>query len=290
MIEYQHIELKTLDFKPKKIGDLLYSEGPILSHFIGDDGKQYLFTWVDNNDILNRWLIFEVTNFEFYLFFKGSLSLKDIILNKDFVYTLDLDANLESSRVQIVDKKNIPIEYLPSKDSFFDEDNYEPYSLKLREEVEHEIRFNHLIKNSLAKSFSNSTLIKPLIKNIDIPSFILFGHIQYLNTILITALIDSALNYELTREKRFEDIGFSIIDSYRTNEMSNMFMRQKFPIDKLQFDFYQFLKLYDHKENYRKNKYLHLTILLRSYYQSLSRKRELNWIDELEQQIVKELG
>ena len=52
MIEYQHIELKTLDFKPKKIGDLLYSEGPILSHFIGDDGKQYLFTWVDNNDCL----------------------------------------------------------------------------------------------------------------------------------------------------------------------------------------------------------------------------------------------
>ena len=113
---------------------------------------------------------------------------------------------------------------------------------------------------------------------------------MYKRQILITALIDSALNYELTREKRFEDIGFSIIDSYRTNEMSGNFMRQTFPIDTLQIDFYKFLKLYDRKENQRKNKYLHLTIMLRSYYQSLSGKKELNWIDELEQQIVKELG
>lgn len=289
MKDYQHIKLTTLNFNPKKIGDLVYSEGPVLSHFIGDNGKQYFFTWVDNDEAYNRWLVFEVNNLELFLFFNNKQNLKSIVLDKDFVYFLDLNELLEPSNVQIVDRKSIPVEYLPSENSEYDKDNYEPYAEKLKAEIDHEFRFNHLIKNSLAESFSESTLILPLIESINIPSFLLFGHLQYLNTIFITLLIDSALNYELTREKKFEDIGFSIINSYRINQMPSKFMLNKFSLDSIQSDFYNFLTLYINRAAFGDNKYLYLTLLLKNYYKGLSKEKEINWIDKLEQKIVKEL-
>jgi len=286
---YTHIALKKLDFNPKKVGDLVYEEGPVLSHFIGDDGKQYFFTWVDSDEQSNRWMVFEVNNKELYLFFNNRISLKSIVQQKDFVYTIDLNESLESLQTQIVDIKNIPENYLPATNSNYDEDNFELYAQELKTEIDFEFRFNKLIKNSLTKSFSKSSLIPPLIDSLKIPSFFLFGHIQYLHTIYIMLLIDSALNFELTSEKKFEEIGYSIINGYSVNQAPNKIMKRKFPIDDLHSDFYKFLSLYKRSNLLAGNKYLQLTELLKTYYIGLSKKKEVIWIDALEQKINKEL-
>ena len=44
----------------KKIADLIYFEGPLLSHFVSAKGDDYLFYWVDSDDKDNRWLVLRV--------------------------------------------------------------------------------------------------------------------------------------------------------------------------------------------------------------------------------------
>ena len=43
----------------KKIADLIFFEGPFLSHYVSDKGDDYLFYWVDKDETdKNEWTIF----------------------------------------------------------------------------------------------------------------------------------------------------------------------------------------------------------------------------------------
>jgi hypothetical protein len=39
-----------------KVSDLLYYEGPLLSHFRDSNDNHFFFYWVDVNEVYNRWL------------------------------------------------------------------------------------------------------------------------------------------------------------------------------------------------------------------------------------------
>ncbi len=47
-----YIPLANLGFQPVKQGDLLYQEGPLLSHFTAKESihEHYLYSWVDDDE------------------------------------------------------------------------------------------------------------------------------------------------------------------------------------------------------------------------------------------------
>ncbi len=112
----------------KKISDLLDYEGPILSHFVDDRGRNYLFYWVDYDTDYNRWLVWRVSELQLYNYLFGTLSLREVLLepNKEFIYIVDIDANLKYDNIKMLPLEDLNPEYLPEEESFLS-------SLKIQE-------------------------------------------------------------------------------------------------------------------------------------------------------------
>jgi hypothetical protein len=130
------VKIHKLDFLPVKQGDLLYHEGPLLSVFkdaLSDNF--YFYKWSDCDEKAHRWLVFKVTTKSLISFFDKQISLKQLILEQPFSYLLDLDNNLESLNIVIVSTHNMPKNYLPEQDSFFDVLDYENYALVLQQNL-----------------------------------------------------------------------------------------------------------------------------------------------------------
>ena len=60
----------------KKLGDLIYHEGPILSLFIDDHSNMFLNKWVDCDDYTNQWMISSISSFELSQFYHKTISLR----------------------------------------------------------------------------------------------------------------------------------------------------------------------------------------------------------------------
>jgi len=124
-----------------KISDLIYYEGPILSHFTDKAGKSLLYLWVDNDSKHNRWLIFEVDKSSLVNYLHRSITLRDLILRnkKDFLLLADIneDLNIESSN--LISKENLPEIYLPKESSYFDFSIPNVYAGSLEEEYLHSL-------------------------------------------------------------------------------------------------------------------------------------------------------
>jgi len=131
------IHLSGLDFKPLKMGDLLYHEGPLLSHFVDEDNpsNQYFYKWSDHDHVAHRWMIFKVTEGDLRDFFQHKNTLLDIIRHNAFVYFIDLEPNLVPRQVMLVATDSIPLKYLPFDSSSFDEDGFEDYALELKGKI-----------------------------------------------------------------------------------------------------------------------------------------------------------
>lgn len=51
------ISIRNRNFdKFKKVADLIYFDGPLLSHYVTINGDNYLFYWIDQDDADNRWM------------------------------------------------------------------------------------------------------------------------------------------------------------------------------------------------------------------------------------------
>jgi len=106
----------------KKVCDLINVEGPILSHFKSKNEIDILYLWVDNDENLNRWLIFETTPDSLANYLYKDITLRDLILNNKQEYLLlcDLNDNLEFKRNSLVKKGSMPDTYLPTEKSYFE--------------------------------------------------------------------------------------------------------------------------------------------------------------------------
>jgi len=152
----EHIEgitLKSLSFLPRKLGDFLYHEGPLLSHFIDENRPEdhYLYRWVDSDDEVHRWLIFKVSEEDLLAFFEQKVSLKTLILSRQTATVLDLDNNLNKKQIQLIPTEHLPNNYLPSETSTFKEKFYDEYALKLRENIITKAQEQSTIKTLLGK-------------------------------------------------------------------------------------------------------------------------------------------
>ena len=104
-----------------KVSDLIFYDGPLLSHFINEVGDNYLYYWVDADDSYNRWVIVRtgITLIQDYL--DKRTTLHDIITKPidQFVYIVDIDDNVEYHNQRIVPVQNLPEEYTPMEDSYY---------------------------------------------------------------------------------------------------------------------------------------------------------------------------
>lgn len=133
----------------QKVFDILEYDGPILSHFKDSKQQNYFFYWVDFDENCNRWLVWKTTTKQIYEYLKGTLSLQEILLSeiKDYVFSVDIDRQLNHNSVYSIDIDSIPNEYIPEEASFFrlaipkfydsliESFEFSPYLITLREKA-----------------------------------------------------------------------------------------------------------------------------------------------------------
>ena len=123
------LKIDKLDFVATKQGDLLYHEGPLLSVFKDAlSGNYYLYKWSDCDEKAHRWLIFKAAINDLSDFFDKKISLKSLISAQPFAFFLDLNDSLDPLSIVIVSNQNIPKNYLPEEDSYFDAHDFENYA------------------------------------------------------------------------------------------------------------------------------------------------------------------
>lgn len=104
------------------VSDLIYVDGPLLSDYVNDRGEHYLFYWVDSDIKYNRWLVFriDVTTIQDYL--NKQISFYNVInsANDGFVISVDIDNDLIYHNSKLMLLNDIPSDYLPEMDSYYD--------------------------------------------------------------------------------------------------------------------------------------------------------------------------
>lgn len=105
----------------KKIADLIFFKGPLLSHYVSKKGDDYLFYWVDRDEKDNRWLVLRVSMANLQKYIGKELSLRELIENPNdgFLYSVDIDNDLQYHSVKLVQPSTLPKEYLPEEDSYY---------------------------------------------------------------------------------------------------------------------------------------------------------------------------
>ncbi len=108
-----------------KVSDLVYYDGPLLSHYQSLSGEDYLFYWVDTDNNYNRWLIVNVSIIKLQDYLNRKISLNQLITELDagLVYKVDIDKEIKYHNFELLYIYELPESYLPNKNSFY---SFEP--------------------------------------------------------------------------------------------------------------------------------------------------------------------
>jgi hypothetical protein len=104
----------------KKIGDLQYFDGPLLSEFINREGDTFLAHWCDCSESTNRWLVFPIRVRDVLRLKNISLSLREAIDKSAYVYFIDINSAGDETQKSISSPSEIPDAYLPALDAKID--------------------------------------------------------------------------------------------------------------------------------------------------------------------------
>lgn len=121
-----------------KIADLINYDGPLLSHFVNPKGDNFLFYWVDVNENYNRWLLIRIDLYTLQNYLQKKIPLHDIVSNPNdgFVYSVDIDHDINYTNSKMVFAFNLFEEYIPSKESFYEfepQEEVDLFSLSLQQ-------------------------------------------------------------------------------------------------------------------------------------------------------------
>lgn len=113
----------------KRVADLIYHEGPLLSLFRNERSENLLFYWCDSDSTANRWLAIRVSDqiLDDYLAKRTSLYSIVTAPRDAFVYVVDIDGEGVFKTVQIISPRGLPSDYVPNEDSFYE---FEPQILR----------------------------------------------------------------------------------------------------------------------------------------------------------------
>jgi hypothetical protein len=97
-------------------------EFPLLSHFIDENENNLLQYVIDVEDGFFQFIIFRVTELDFFNYLNNTSTLREIILSsdKEFIYYADGHLrDFEFLEFFSFSTKNLPAEYLPGKNSYY---------------------------------------------------------------------------------------------------------------------------------------------------------------------------
>jgi hypothetical protein len=104
------------------IADLIYFDGPILSLLKNNKDDYYFYCWSDGDDQFNRWLVFRITSPDLHLYLEEKeITLRQLILHPvdGFLYSADIDNDLNYHNVMFVEPANLPDSYLPTENTYY---------------------------------------------------------------------------------------------------------------------------------------------------------------------------
>ena len=104
-----------------KVSDLIYFDGPLLSHYTGDNGENYLFLWVDADDDYNRWIVLRTDTLSIKQYLDKKVNLRSLMMNSNdgFVFSVDIDDDGNYFNIKVVPIDELPEKYFPTEDSFY---------------------------------------------------------------------------------------------------------------------------------------------------------------------------
>jgi hypothetical protein len=119
--------------KLKKKADLIEMDGPLLSLYQNKQGDCFLFYWLDADASCNRWMIVRIQPNSLLQYLHHSATLRQVIFEApdSFVWIADMTRNGEWTHVQCVAINDVPEDYLPGEESFFEFEH--------KEEIEQQI-------------------------------------------------------------------------------------------------------------------------------------------------------
>ena len=105
----------------RKVSDLIFFEGPLLSHFLSDKEENFLFSWVDSDEDFNRWFVFRVSQEKLIDYLNGKITLLSFFLDPidGFLYKIDVNSEGGIYHPMLLYPDLIPKQYLPSEKSFY---------------------------------------------------------------------------------------------------------------------------------------------------------------------------
>lgn len=105
-----------------------------MSHYVSGKGDDYLFYWVDRDDKDNRWLVLRVSLASLQKYIGKELSLLELIENPNdgYLYSVDVDNDLNYHNIKLIQPSAISEDYLPEADSYYE---FEPIPAEAADEL-----------------------------------------------------------------------------------------------------------------------------------------------------------
>lgn len=122
--KHTHFDFKSL----QKCGDLIYCDGPLLSHYMSEHGDHYLTYWVDADEISNRWIIIRTSLDEIRRYVDKQITLYQVIANPadNIMWVADVDDALQLHNTQIITPNELPAAYLPEQNALYEFETDDP--------------------------------------------------------------------------------------------------------------------------------------------------------------------
>lgn len=108
------------------IGDLEWFEGPLVSLFLEDTSAQlFILHWIDVRDDTHRWLLYPVSPRGLQLYLNGKITNEDLLWLQPvgMLRIVDMNADMQLRGVKYSSVADLPADYLPTAESYFDADS-----------------------------------------------------------------------------------------------------------------------------------------------------------------------
>lgn len=106
----------------RKVADLTYFDGPLLSLFRDTNDNNFIYYWYDSDEICNRWFVFRISEKQLKDYINQILTLRDMIVNplNGHLYVVDIDGQGNFHNVLQIEPAYLPTAYLPQPGTYFD--------------------------------------------------------------------------------------------------------------------------------------------------------------------------
>lgn len=108
--------------KLHKCADLIYFDGPLLTHYSTDSGDNYVMYWVDTDESCNRWLMARIDLESLQKYLNKECSLYALLQGSldSILWVLDIDSNMNCVECWITTPNALPAVYMPEKDAIYE--------------------------------------------------------------------------------------------------------------------------------------------------------------------------